>query len=171
MTLTRKFRLYAVTIHDKTTREAIVPEHELGVIKAAWRPAGINVTSAITNDVREIVTDPAIAYRSLQNRYSQKAVAAMYPGPERLEQDMAAAADKTDAWLKQVAENEERAAAAARARARAEREADAAAAEREAAEAKAHAEAKAAAEQARIDAEAKARAEREAKAKPGGVAA
>lgn len=160
MTLTRKFRLYAVTIHDKTTREAIVPEHEIGVIRAGWR--GINITAVATGDVREIIVDPTIAYNSLKNRYAKKAIDAYFPGPERLEQDMAAAADKTDAWLKEVEANVEKAAAVARARARAEREADAAAAaviER----LRAEAEAKAAAEKARVDAEAKVRAEAEAK--------
>jgi len=99
MTLSRKFRLYAVTIHDSTTREVIVPEHEIGVIKAGWR--GVNVTAAVTNDVREILTDPPSAYRSLLNRYNKDAVAAYFPGPERLAQDMASAADKTDVWLKE----------------------------------------------------------------------
>ena len=54
----RKFRLYAVTIHDKTTREAIVPEHEIGVIKAGWR--GTSVTAVETNDVRIAQSDQAI---------------------------------------------------------------------------------------------------------------
>lgn len=102
MPLARKFRLYAVTIHDKTTREVLVPEHEIGVLKAAWR--GVDITSVPTNDVREIVIERGAAYQSLRNRYKPEAVAAYFPGPERLEQDMATAADKTDAWLAQVAE-------------------------------------------------------------------
>jgi hypothetical protein len=97
MTLSSKFRLYAITIHDSTTREAIVPEYEIGVIKAAWR--GTNVTSVVTNDVREIVRDPSTAYRSLLNRYNKDAVMAYFPGPERLEQDMDRAAEKTAVWL------------------------------------------------------------------------
>lgn len=101
MPLARKFRLYAVTIHDKTTREVLVPEHEIGVLKAAWR--GTQITAKATNDTREIVVEPAAAYQSLKNRYKPEAVAAYFPGPERLEQDMAVAADKTDAWLAQVA--------------------------------------------------------------------
>ena len=98
MTLARPFRLYAVTINDSTTREAVVPEYEIGVIKAGWR--GVNVTAVVTNDVREIVCDPSTAYRSLLNRYNKDAVLSYFPGPERLAQDMGAAADKTEAWLK-----------------------------------------------------------------------
>ncbi len=95
--LAKPYRLYAVTIHDATTRELCVPEYEIGVIKAAWR--GVKVTTAPTNDVREVITDPAQAYRSLLNRYSKKHVEAFFPGPERLEGDMLAAAEKTAAWL------------------------------------------------------------------------
>jgi hypothetical protein len=100
MPLARKFRLYAVTIHDKTSREVHIPEHEIGVLKAAWR--GAQITALPTNDVREIVTEPTAAYQSLKNRYKPEAVFQYFPGPERLEQDMATAADKTDAWLLQV---------------------------------------------------------------------
>jgi hypothetical protein len=120
MPLTRTFRLYAVTIHDSTTREAIVPEHEIGVIKAAWR--GTNVTTAVTNDVREIVCDPSTAYRSLLNRYNKDAVLAYFPGPERLAQDMATAADKTDLWLREKASYEEAEDKRIRAIAKSERE-------------------------------------------------
>jgi len=99
MPLARTFRLYAVTIHDSTTREAIVPEYEIGVIIAGWR--GTNVTNVVTNDTREIVCDPGTAYRSLLNRYNKDAVLSYFPGPERLAQDMDRAAEKTAIWLKE----------------------------------------------------------------------
>ena len=101
MPLARKFRLYAATIHDKTTRQVLIPEYEIGVLKAAWR--GTQITTEATNDVREIVVEPSAAYQSLKNRYKPEAVFAYFPGPERLEQDMATSADKTDVWLAQVA--------------------------------------------------------------------
>jgi len=97
MPLARPFRLYAVTIHDITTRELCVPEYEIGVIKAAWR--GTKITTSATNDTREIVTDATQTYRGLLNRYSKKHVEAFFPGPERLENDMLTAAEKTAAWL------------------------------------------------------------------------
>lgn len=165
MPLARKFRLYAVTIHNKTTRETIIPEYEIGVVKAAWR--GNQITAVVTNDIREIVMDSAAAYKSLMNRYKVEAVKSMFPGPERLEQDMETAADKTDAWLATVAQREERIEAERKAKARAEREATAAAekaaqeaAAKEAARLKANQEAAERADKLNADAEA----ERKAKA-------
>jgi hypothetical protein len=93
-------RLYGITIKDSTTKQVCVPEYEIGIVKAAWRGKEIDITE--TADTREVLTDSRIVFNDLLRRYSAKAVAQFYPGPERLEQDMQASADKTAAYLAKI---------------------------------------------------------------------
>ena len=113
MTITKTFRLYAVTINDKTTRELAVPEYELGVIKAAWR--GTPISFAPMDETRDVIADPVQVYRTLQGRYNSQSVVSFYPGPERLEEDMDRAESKTLKWLDDRKKAEDAARAAARA--------------------------------------------------------
>jgi hypothetical protein len=94
----RHFRLYGVTAHDTTTREYVVPEFEINVLRAAWR--GVKLDVVALGNTREITMNAAIVWSNLRARYQPQHLMSYYPGPERLEADMAAAADKTDLWLK-----------------------------------------------------------------------
>jgi hypothetical protein len=97
MPSTVKFRLYHVTIHDTTTRDAIVPEFEVMILKAAWRGKKIDVK--VTDSIREHPFSGEAMWSSLMTRYSSRFVQACFSGPERLERDMQEAADKTQVWL------------------------------------------------------------------------
>ena len=101
-----KFRLYAVTIHDATTRQAIVPEFEVMILKAAWR--GKKIVVEPTNDTMDLPMDGPSMWSSLMARYATRFVEMCFSGPERLERDMQMSLEKTDKWLADCAAHKAR---------------------------------------------------------------
>lgn len=101
----KPYRLYGVSVHDKFTRNFIVPQFEIGIIKEGWR--GLKIDVVETADCRDISDNADDVYRNLCSRYGEPSVQRYHAGPQRLADDMAREARATAEFLEKCRANEE----------------------------------------------------------------
>lgn len=98
-------RLYSVTVHSTWTKFFVVPEYEIGVLKAGWRGARVDVQP--TSDVVHVSENAETVFQSLVAKYGEPTVRLYHAGPQRLDEDMRRQSAETREFMSKVIANED----------------------------------------------------------------